>query len=691
MEGSALRQLAVIGFVVGTAYATIFTIGGGLGAWWVTVPRAERLLWLAITLPLVVFVAAVTPSPAVSSGHKKRLWLGYTLVFSAPAAVFFFWPYVPPVAPAPEPRPAPVEPAPVVHVPDPEEGEATDVEEEPSAPPDRSCADALFKAMPSIRSRLEAMPVELSEKPGPGEEAVDDCYKLIGTVTDTYPESLGFHFDDAQLIRCYSARNDAILAAADFASPEVVEWATEVVVGMREWANARVSVDTGAGSGSGIVEAFLLAAEDGIQAFVLRVGGCVPSANVTPPDLDEFWESQRCGHCSELEVPTRRFRSALEVPGAPTELAGFVGYFLLNRFHEARRSGLEQGNSDSEHLWFGDFMGLDFSGRDLSNADLTRANLGGADLSKATLDGATLNGTGLGQAVLTRASLRNTVVENCIVGGARFDHADLTGTRFEGTDLAGVRAQHLQGCPSRLPDRWKCVDQGSSKALLGPGVDASETSLEDVDLSGADLVGASLRKAQLPRRDLSEALLGHATFDEANLVSAKLDGANLLRTSFRSANLEDASFQGDTFMHLTALDGANLEGVDLSAANVHWVSAKRLQSCPSTPPKATVCMTTDHDELMLVGRGMDMSGLVLANADLAGMDLSIAFLNGADLRGANLRRTNLSGTVLAGANLSDVEGLTPQQLVNACGDDYTKLPAGIPRLRKCVSDELYPR
>ncbi len=43
-------------------------------------------------------------------------------------------------------------------------------------------------------------------------------------------------------------------------------------------------------------------------------------------------------------------------------------------------------------------------------------------------------------------------------------------------------------------------------------------------------------------------------------------------------------------------------------------------------------------------------------------------------RNANLRDANLQGADLEEANLTNAEGLTREQLDEACGDDETKLP-----------------
>jgi hypothetical protein len=67
-------------------------------------------------------------------------------------------------------------------------------------------------------------------------------------------------------------------------------------------------------------------------------------------------------------------------------------------------------------------------------------------------------------------------------------------------------------------------------------------------------------------------------------------------------------------------------------------------------------------------------GANLQNANLCECDLSRA-----DFTGANLKDADISGSSLAGANLTDVTGLTDEQLASAGGDSETGLPPGIKR------------
>ena len=72
----------------------------------------------------------------------------------------------------------------------------------------------------------------------------------------------------------------------------------------------------------------------------------------------------------------------------------------------------------------------------------------------------------------------------------------------------------------------------------------------------------------------------------------------------------------------------------------------------------------------------------MADQTLSGMNFSYANLSRADFRGAVLGDAEMDSaymflTRIEGADLSKVTRLTQDQLDLACGDDSTKLPAGV--------------
>jgi uncharacterized protein YjbI with pentapeptide repeats len=76
------------------------------------------------------------------------------------------------------------------------------------------------------------------------------------------------------------------------------------------------------------------------------------------------------------------------------------------------------------------------------------------------------------------------------------------------------------------------------------------------------------------------------------------------------------------------------------------------------------------------------SGMCLGSANLADATFRNANLTGADLNKANLANADLSGAKLTIANirnadLSTAKGLTQSQVDLACGNQATRLPAGL--------------
>ena len=125
-----------------------------------------------------------------------------------------------------------------------------------------------------------------------------------------------------------------------------------------------------------------------------------------------------------------------------------------------------------------------------------------------------------------------------------------------------------------------------------------------------------------------------------DLGNTGLHGANLYKAKLRRANFREANLQR-AYLSLANLQGAYFIGCYLQRARL---------------------------------AGADLRWSRLAEARLQG-----ARLMSADLLGANLRGTDLTDADLRGANLNEVFFLTSQQIVEAKGDDKTKLPSGVER------------
>jgi uncharacterized protein YjbI with pentapeptide repeats len=129
-----------------------------------------------------------------------------------------------------------------------------------------------------------------------------------------------------------------------------------------------------------------------------------------------------------------------------------------------------------------------------------------------------------------------------------------------------------------------------------------------------------------------------ASCPQCNLFQATLSNLTLTGRNFSRARLRQAD------LSLSLLNQANLSGADL--------------------------------------RDADAFGAVMTGADLRRANLTNASFVGAHLEGARFDRAILSGVNFSGAEMRTVKGLTQTQLSSACGDESTRLPAGL-RLKSC--------
>ncbi|WP_208869678.1 pentapeptide repeat-containing protein [Micromonospora cremea] len=201
--------------------------------------------------------------------------------------------------------------------------------------------------------------------------------------------------------------------------------------------------------------------------------------------------------------------------------------------------------------------------------------------------------------------------------------------------------------------------------LSGTLLGLDNAHLVDADLSGAVLTGASLSRANLTGADLSDTSLSTADLSYALLDHADLVDANLNYSDLSGAQLNGATMGGATMggADLTAaqLDGADLREADLGGADLREADL------------------SDADLRDTHLGNAHFNGADLGDADLSGAKLLGADLRDADLRGAYLRDADLRDADLRGVNLSDVFGLTTEQLIDANLDAKTRLPSGVAR------------
>ena len=198
-----------------------------------------------------------------------------------------------------------------------------------------------------------------------------------------------------------------------------------------------------------------------------------------------------------------------------------------------------------------------------------------------------------------------------------------------------------------------------------PGIDWRECSKDNIMLQAVDLEGAVLTGADFSLTDLSGANLASAKLEKANLVRASLADAKAQKADFAKAEAYRASFAR------IAAEGASFAGAELQRA--------------------------DFTEAMLANSDFEKAELGRANfqkAVLTGARFSLANLSRASLQGAttggpiDFDRAFMYLTRLEGLDLSAATGLEQAQIDLACGDEATKLPAGLstPKGWPCASE-----
>ncbi len=79
---------------------------------------------------------------------------------------------------------------------------------------------------------------------------------------------------------------------------------------------------------------------------------------------------------------------------------------------------------------------------------------------------------------------------------------------------------------------------------------------------------------------------------------------------------------------------------------------------------------------------MNAYGAVFSSANFAGANLTNANFVGTYLEGANFSGATLTGANFSGAEMDRARGLSQARLDQACGDEATRLPAGL-RIPAC--------
>jgi uncharacterized protein YjbI with pentapeptide repeats len=217
-------------------------------------------------------------------------------------------------------------------------------------------------------------------------------------------------------------------------------------------------------------------------------------------------------------------------------------------------------------LAYTDLTGLDFTG-----VDFTGANFTGAILTRTILRGATLTG-----AYFTDATMENTDVTGATLDGAHMEGLNLSslvwgagisavGTHFEGSALVGCRIGSMDS---------KIVANFSGAHF--EGADLGQADLSNTNLSSAWFYGANLTAAVLNFAHLNQAHLGGslterpATLAYALMSNVVLTGANLFGVNFTAASLYggSTSISGAATIEQADFSNAYLEGISFHGCNL---------------------------------------------------------------------------------------------------------------------------
>lgn len=184
-----------------------------------------------------------------------------------------------------------------------------------------------------------------------------------------------------------------------------------------------------------------------------------------------------------------------------------------------------------------------------------------------------------------------------------------------------------------------------------------------------DWSGCNRSNIMIPGSNLEKAVLKGADFSSTDLSGAILTGANLEGAKLGRTSLAGATADGAAF---TQIEGyrSNFSGLSAKAADFRGAELQR-----SSFAKADV--TGANFEKAELGR-VDFSGASLGDNSFAFANLARAGLKSAKIGGPlDFSGAYLFLTRIEGLDLSAAKGLTQPQVDLSCGDQATKLPAGL--------------
>ncbi|HCY54651.1 MAG TPA: hypothetical protein DF715_03725 [Oceanicaulis sp.] len=258
-----------------------------------------------------------------------------------------------------------------------------------------------------------------------------------------------------------------------------------------------------------------------------------------------------------------------------------------------------------------------------------------------------------------------------LVFAALFPLTALTPSALAASDLGetsdtaqAVRAQRDTDPQRRLVIGGECASCDFSGSNLA-GAHLYRGDFANADFSGAQLLGARFANMRLDGADFSDASMREVRLSNVTMSGAILTGANMTdmrahQVMLQGANAHDVQMNGASLVQV-ALQGSNLREADFSTATIRSGDMR----------------AADLSEARLTN--VVMQHIIMHRANLRDASMEGAFLDHVDLTGARLAGANLAGARfravnLTGVDLSDVDGLTPELLAQACGDASTRLP-----------------
>lgn len=299
------------------------------------------------------------------------------------------------------------------------------------------------------------------------------------------------------------------------------------------------------------------------------------------------------------------------------------------------------------------FADATFSYTAMDDVDAT-----GAHLTRSQLNTKTMNRIRLDDAHLEHARLSYPVMDGASLRRAHLEDADLTlyGEHYDLTAAHLERAQ-IQGSLTASTLALARCDGATLMSMSFRDCVLDGACFDDADLTGAsfyandapvDLSGISFARANLQRVTFTRVVMRGVRFDGVNLAGAKINGGECAGISFVGANLSDVLLtesQGSSNQPAMAVDlsGADLRGAVLVGARCEGVRLveAHLEGADCTGANFS---GADLSRAYLAGARLDhaqgSAETVIDDATLQDREHGGAFLGAVRWGGADIARTH---------------------------------------------------